>query len=744
MWLINHTTLREFEVPLLIDMGYEVFCPKSFPYNEGNLSASIEWKYDSTLTIPREDLEILNKTDFYNEVPGNVKELMNKYFDIVFFVAISDQIKMVVNSFNGYLVFRTFGLAGDSNYAQNIILTCGYSTMLKIEKAGKRFFWGYGYESMMEVEPNFIKNHGIYLPLGLKNTNLKNNWTGGDKRIFFVCPRINTSPYFRKVYESFKEDFREFDYIIGGAQPVPVKEDPKVLGFIPGDQYEQIMKTFSVMFYHSREKRHIHYHPFEAIKNGMPLIFMAGGLLDSIGGIDLPGRAKNIKDARRKIRLIMNGDRKFISRVVESQKILLEPFKYEYCRKNWEIAFSKIDCNIDPKKDIPKRKRVAIIMGENCTDNQIRRIRMLTNVLNHEAKNRKDKIEIIVGYDFNNEKKLEKHLREFRNNNVSLRSFKWTIKSADWVKRVMELRGYSFEYAFGLYVVPDDGMNFFYDCNYAYIYGKVNTAKLFMEIPFSFITDNLNQRYCFFDGGEREQNEIENYRSAYKNIVFDPLTAEDMIQYAGIRKQDLCILPPLLENYNDNRVIAEKNQSYFLWYSANVADENILEFMGILDLYYQAGGELDCKLSGDWSKLDMIDEGKEDVSIYGIIKSRIKKNFRLRKHLKILTEYEERNAVTCRDAKMILNIDEYDEDIVSFLENCAYNENVITTPNRYRCYYNEKMGLGFKYVNLHEQVGVIETLMKYERSVDNGCERIYRNSAENVFSCIFEQITEMI
>ena len=59
MWLINHTTLRAFEVPLLIDMGYEVFCPKSFPYNEGNLSASVEWKYDDTLTIPKDDLDIL-------------------------------------------------------------------------------------------------------------------------------------------------------------------------------------------------------------------------------------------------------------------------------------------------------------------------------------------------------------------------------------------------------------------------------------------------------------------------------------------------------------------------------------------------------------------------------------------------------------------------------------------------------------------------------------------------------------
>ena len=52
LWLINHTTLRKFEVPLLTELGYEVYLLKSFPYDEGNLSASVDYSYDATLTIP--------------------------------------------------------------------------------------------------------------------------------------------------------------------------------------------------------------------------------------------------------------------------------------------------------------------------------------------------------------------------------------------------------------------------------------------------------------------------------------------------------------------------------------------------------------------------------------------------------------------------------------------------------------------------------------------------------------------
>ena len=47
LWLINHTTLRQFEVPILQSLGYEVFLPKTFPYDEGNLSASIEYSLSS-------------------------------------------------------------------------------------------------------------------------------------------------------------------------------------------------------------------------------------------------------------------------------------------------------------------------------------------------------------------------------------------------------------------------------------------------------------------------------------------------------------------------------------------------------------------------------------------------------------------------------------------------------------------------------------------------------------------------
>ncbi|HGT9206800.1 TPA: hypothetical protein ACM4J4_004970, partial [Escherichia coli] len=100
--------------------------------------------------------------------------------------------------------------------------------------------------------------------------------------------------------------------------------DKHVLGFVDYDTHNNNMNKSRVMFYHSQEPNHIHYHPFEAIKNGMPLIFMANGMLDKLGGINLPGRCKTINEAKNKIKRLMDGDRKFTQLVKESQVILLE------------------------------------------------------------------------------------------------------------------------------------------------------------------------------------------------------------------------------------------------------------------------------------------------------------------------------------------------------------------------------------------------------------------------------------
>ena len=43
LWLFNHSSLRSFEVPLLVKMGYEVYCPKSYDFEIGDFSCTITY-----------------------------------------------------------------------------------------------------------------------------------------------------------------------------------------------------------------------------------------------------------------------------------------------------------------------------------------------------------------------------------------------------------------------------------------------------------------------------------------------------------------------------------------------------------------------------------------------------------------------------------------------------------------------------------------------------------------------------
>lgn len=87
MWLLNHTTARKFEISMLKKIGVnQIFTPKSFPQDQSFRTASIDYSEDASLEIPKDDLAILNATDWYDGVPEATWELANKYFDVIFFL----------------------------------------------------------------------------------------------------------------------------------------------------------------------------------------------------------------------------------------------------------------------------------------------------------------------------------------------------------------------------------------------------------------------------------------------------------------------------------------------------------------------------------------------------------------------------------------------------------------------------------------------------------------------------------
>lgn len=354
LWICNHKTLMNAECNLLRKLGFEVFVPKLLGKER---SSAINFEYDQTLSIPIKDLLSLNSFDFYNtEYTTEIRELLNKYFSIALCVNVYPALYNLVLNFNGKIILRAFGYENDINYEQTTNctpkikglkhlfkpkeITYDNVMMRKLCKIKDRFYLGVGYKNIIKNETPFFAKRSIFLPLGVPDFiwEKKNTNNGSLKKLMFVCPSIENS-YYGNIYNKFKLDFEDIPHLIFGKQHREYPEDKTIMGYLKTEDFDNYLKSCKVMFYHSTEKRHLHYHPIEAIIYGMPLIFMKGGLLEYFGGSNQPGMASSTEEAKQKIYRILNEDNDFIKEIKEKQKKILSEFKDEYIIKTWKENF---------------------------------------------------------------------------------------------------------------------------------------------------------------------------------------------------------------------------------------------------------------------------------------------------------------------------------------------------------------------------------------------------------------------
>lgn len=343
LWLINHTTLRQFEVPMLRGFGLEVYTPKKFPAEPGNRSASVTFEFDGDLTIPKKDLQTLNSFNFYTDEPTpTIRRIINEQFGSAIVAYMFPMLDNMISQYKGRILLRAFGLTSDWNYYDYARSVSSPGFRRRISRVGERFWFAQAYPNLKEIEPEFLQKRTLSLPLGLPERIAKKSdtWVGGDKRLLFVCPDIRTYPDSAAVYEGFKKHFGHLPHVICGAQTKPIKDDPAVLGYATAEEYDRLFRECAAMFYHSRLPRHLHYHPVEAICYGMPLIFMKQGMLGNLGGADLPGASNTIEEARKKVeRLIVANDTGFREEVQLRQKTLLQWFSTENNVSLWQANF---------------------------------------------------------------------------------------------------------------------------------------------------------------------------------------------------------------------------------------------------------------------------------------------------------------------------------------------------------------------------------------------------------------------
>lgn len=759
LWLINHTTLRQFEVPILEELGYEIYLPKIFPFDEANMSASIDYSYDEKLTISKEEINILNQVDFYTYIPENAKRIINENFNIAIFPFFISQFREVVNKYNGILVFHPFGFA-ENTYSNVIAYFAGYHLLERVEKVKNRFWFGQGYDNLAEVEGTVFKERAIHLPLGLKDSYLNDKWKGTNNNIFFVCPRINSNEYFNGIYKKFIEDFKEFDYIIGGAQPIEVN-DKNVIGFVNREAYDEMFLNSKVMFYHSRYKRHIHYHPIEAVKVGMPLIFMSDGMLDELAGTRLPGSCKTIKEAKNKIKRIMNGDRSFIEELRRTQVVLLEKFSYEHCINIWRENLKIIE-----KESIveaqQKVKKIAVILPKPNKDISYEYAKSLVKAIKKGIDDEKSDIELVFGH-------LKSYLfkaNEFddlENMDIKVREFFWEEITNERLTRIQKLKGNDVINGESSYLLPNDRINYFLDCD-LWIFASDKVDKPIAPIrPYIVRVNDYMQRYLpTVYGDYYEDSLIKLVRKAEGILVDTPQVYDDCINYAGVRKEKIKMIPIIFENGEDcirmgksNRFEELYHKRYFVWTTNLLQNQNHLNTLSALTNYYDKGGDMICYVIGDKADLFDINKNKKinerDINPSLIsVREFLEKNKHILKKVKFigeLSKMEYRKVLS--GAKLHLHNVFTDNGSLDALEAVLLGVPSLSSDYPAMRYFDKVFNMKCQFFNAYNDCQLTDLLISGEQNYNEWKERlpnkseIVVHSIENTYPEIWSIIKEI-
>jgi hypothetical protein len=340
LWIVNHKALITAELPLIRELGFEVFVPKIIPDQGPFRSGAVSWDYDATLTVPRSALDVLNSHDFFHwQWSPTIRQIVNAHFDVavITFSSFIRPLAEAVRHFRGLVAARTFGREHPSTYA-DLLDHCRMAGLLdEIAARGSSFVFAQAYPNLADVEPPALARRAVTvnLPLPPATFDHAGTWRGTGGAAILLCPAITRAGYYRDIYEGIKRDFGDLPHRIFGRQVEEIP-DPNVLPYLTEAELFTLFAEAPVFIYPSREPRHIHYSPIEAMVVGTPVLYRRGALTDILaGGADLPGACASTEEMRDKTRRLIDGDGALAEAIRAGQGAIVNTFAAELAREHW-------------------------------------------------------------------------------------------------------------------------------------------------------------------------------------------------------------------------------------------------------------------------------------------------------------------------------------------------------------------------------------------------------------------------
>lgn len=239
--------------------------------------------------------------------------------------------------------------------------------------------------------------------------------------------------------------------------------------------------------------------------------------------------------------------------------------KASNCEKNWQEGLSRILVEtrdyLSHIKVAEVSKKIVIICDRSGQDKAIQ----IARVLRDGAKISGDIVDIIVGLEKSSKDDIDHSGRNLKNDLI-IREFVWRKINADDGQRILSYTGAQRNLVWPHYLVPDDGINNFLDCDLWFLIASEIDTPLLPLRPLALMPDTIARRFS----GRSQKFNVGRFGLAYEPdavIVDSDFAENEFVHTEGVPLNLIHKLPSILVDDVAERSpkIGTGERSSFLW-----------------------------------------------------------------------------------------------------------------------------------------------------------------------------------
>jgi len=352
LWLINHDALSKWELPLLKNAGFKaIYTPQNYPESPAYSSGSVTNLIGDWTKFKERELDILQSQNWYTSIDKKASSIINSNFSLAFITADPTQVITTLRSFDGIVVIRLFGLDSNRTYSELYKLHFTPFELAFLISNLHRIFFAAGYRELLIGEEGWLVAKSVFLPIGIPNQE-DSQWEGVNREAFAVVPRIEPNSYYAESLRNHQRMVHKKSIRIGGRQHL-IHSDHRILGTLDKKDFRLQMINSRCMVYASKEKRHVHYHPLEAMQMGMPVVYFKNSLLDTILGTQKEGVVSTYLGAKLLVRRMLK-DWSLAKAIGEAQQSAVSVLETSSLEKDFLAGCETIISSFAPKEVLTK------------------------------------------------------------------------------------------------------------------------------------------------------------------------------------------------------------------------------------------------------------------------------------------------------------------------------------------------------------------------------------------------------